>query len=151
MKTCCFTGHRNLTDEQMGFATIALVGCIEHLINDGYTHFITGMADGVDLLAAEIILQFKQRNKNIYIEAAVPHRNRLKCRNAKFINILNHCDKVTVIQEKYDISCFMKRNVYMVDNSDIVIAVWDGRKKGGTYNTIMYANSIGKRIIPIHI
>lgn len=151
MKTCCFTGHRDLTDEQTGFATIALSGCIDHLINDGYTHFITGMADGVDLLAAGIVLKFKQRNRNISIEAAVPHKNRLKCRKTKFINILNSCDKVTVIQEKYDISCFMKRNIYMVDHSDIVVAIWDGRKKGGTYNTISYAQVQGKRIIPIYI
>lgn len=151
MKTCCFTGHRNLTDGQKGFATISLARSIDHLINEGYAHFITGMANGVDLLAAGIVLQFKRTNKNIFLEAAVPYQNRLKCRKTKFINILTSCDKVTVIQEKYDISCFMKRNIYMVDHSDIVVAIWDGRKKGGTYNTITYAQVQGKKIIPIYI
>lgn len=149
MKTCCFTGHRNLTDEQRKIVTIELVGCVEYLINEGYTHFITGMASGVDLLAAGIILQFKRTNKNIFLEAAVPHQNRLKCNDPNFINILNRSDKVTVIQEKYDISCFMKRNKYMVNNSDIVIAIWDGRKSGGTYNTIKYAESQGKKVVTI--
>ena len=149
MKTCCFTGHRNLTDEQRKITTIELVGCIEYLINEGYTHFITGMASGVDLLAAGIILQFKRTNKNIFLEAAVPHQNRLKCNDPNFINILNHRNKVTVIQEKYDISCFMERNKYMVNNSDIVIAIWDGRKSGGTYNTIKYAESQEKKVVTI--
>jgi uncharacterized phage-like protein YoqJ len=42
-----------------------------------------------------------------------------------------------------------KRNEYMVDNSDIVIAVWDG-SKGGTYNCVKYAEKLGKKIIVIN-
>ncbi len=151
MKTCCFTGHRDLTDEQTRLATIALVGCIEHLINKGYSHFISGFANGADLLAAGIVCKFKHTNKNIFLEAAIPYRNRLNSKNIKLQNVLSSCNKITVIQEKYDISCFMKRNKYMVDHSDIVIAIWNGIKKGGTYNTIAYAQGQGKNVIPIHI
>lgn len=43
-----------------------------------------------------------------------------------------------------------KRNMYMCDNSDIVIAVWDGTKKGGTYNCIKYAQKLERRIIQIN-
>lgn len=31
---------------------------------------------------------------------------------------------------------YLNRNKYMLDRSDIVFAVWDGRKKGGTWYTI---------------
>ena len=41
-----------------------------------------------------------------------------------------------------------KRNEYMVNNSDYVIAVWDG-KPSGTGNTVRYAESKGKTIITI--
>jgi uncharacterized phage-like protein YoqJ len=35
---------------------------------------------------------------------------------------------------------YQKRNEYLVDNSDILVAVWDGRtEKSGTYNCIKYA------------
>lgn len=39
-----------------------------------------------------------------------------------------------------------KRNEYMVDHSDKVIAVWDG-SKSGTKNCIDYAKKVGKDII----
>ena len=34
-------------------------------------------------------------------------------------------NKVTVIQEQCDPECFQKRNKYMIDNSDVVVALWD--------------------------
>lgn len=42
-----------------------------------------------------------------------------------------------------------KRNEYMTDNSDIVIAVWDG-SKGGTANCVRYAKKLNKEIIVIN-
>ncbi len=34
----------------------------------------------------------------------------------------------TVVSEEYHQGCYMKRNAYMVSISDMVIAVYDGRK-----------------------
>ena len=34
----------------------------------------------------------------------------------------------------------------MVDAADIVLAVWDGKEWGGTWNTIKYAKDKGKEI-----
>ena len=42
-----------------------------------------------------------------------------------------------------------KRNRYMVDKSDIILAIWNGEKSGGTWNTIEYAQKKGKKIIYI--
>ena len=39
-----------------------------------------------------------------------------------------------------------KRNEYMVDNSDYVIAVWNG-KPSGTENTVKYANKKNKVVL----
>ena len=41
-----------------------------------------------------------------------------------------------------------KRNEYMVDLADKVIAVWNG-STGGTYNCVKYAEKCGKEIIRI--
>lgn len=38
-----------------------------------------------------------------------------------------------------------ERNRYMVEKSEIVIALWNG-KPSGTYNTIKYAQSLNKKI-----
>ena len=77
MKTCAFTGHRpqhlpfgmNENDERCVKLKEELKEQIINLIEaENVTHFITGMALGVDLYAAEIVLDLKAR----YIPSAVP-------------------------------------------------------------------------------
>ena len=45
--------------------------------------------------------------------------------------------------------CMDKRNKYMVDQSDVIIAVWSGRPSG-TGKTVQYAQSQGKPIVTIN-
>jgi len=52
-------------------------------------------------------------------------------------------------EDRYYPAKMQKRNEYMVDNSNIVIAVWDGTK-GGTYNCVKYAEKLGKEVIIIN-
>ena len=40
--------------------------------NEGVTHFITGMALGVDMYAAEIVLDLKSKYPHITLESAIP-------------------------------------------------------------------------------
>lgn len=52
------------------------------------------------------------------------------------------------ISEKYTgNNVYWLRDKYMVDNCDVLLAVWDGKKKGGTWITVKYAQKIGKPII----
>jgi uncharacterized phage-like protein YoqJ len=53
-----------------------------------------------------------------------------------------------IIGEKYTPTCMQERNVWMVDNSDIVLALWNG-SHGGTYYCIQYANSIDRTVINV--
>ncbi len=148
--TCCFTGHRNLTEEQEIKVVQDLAWQVDKLIKKGYAHFISGMASGSDIIAAQIVGYFRRTNKGLILEAAVPYEHRLHSKNEDFKYALRLCNKVTVIQKQYDPGCFQKRNKYMVDKSEIVIAIWDGRTSGGTYNTIKYAQSLGKEIMRIN-
>ena len=51
------------------------------------------------------------------------------------------------ISKEYEKDCMLMRNKFMVDNSDFVIAMWDGRKRGGAYHTLNYAKKLNKQII----
>ena len=52
--------------------------------------------------------------------------------------ILSKADKVTLVSDKeYEPSVMQKRNEFMVDNSDLVVAVWNGTS-GGTANCLAY-------------
>lgn len=51
--------------------------------------------------------------------------------------------------QEYNKQNYFIRDKYMVDQSDVLLAVWDGIEFGGTYNTIKYAKEQGKKIIYI--
>ena len=77
----CFTGHRPqsipyLWDESSSQSLKLkdeLKKSILYLIEDkGVTHFISGMALGVDMIAAEIVLDLKKKYPNITLECAIP-------------------------------------------------------------------------------
>ena len=65
--------------------------------------------------------------------------------------MLEACRDVVVIQEEYQPSVYSHRNRYMVEHSDRVIAVYDGREKGGTVRTIRFAHQMKKELREIPV
>ena len=62
-KTCCFTGHRpEKLKRNETQVKEALERAIEAAVSRGFTHFISGMARGVDLWAAQLVLELKKQN-----------------------------------------------------------------------------------------
>ena len=128
----------------------ALLQKIQLAISEyGIMHFISGMAIGVDLDFAETVL--KLRNKYpITLECAIPCPNQtLKWNDTdilRYESIIKRADKISVISERYTPECMLKRNRYMVDKSELVIAVFNGIEIGGTWYTINYAKSENKTI-----
>ena len=100
-KTCCVTGHRDIPTSQIDTVKYSLYREIQVAIEDGYTRFISGFADGSDLLFAAIVAKEKQRNPALSLEAAIPYRGRMQTPNREFQRLLLVCDRVTVIRESY--------------------------------------------------
>lgn len=111
------------------------------------------MAIGVDTYAAQIVLELKKEYPDIILECAMPCETQAsKWREADriiYFDIIERCDIDTLLQTQYTNDCMMKRNMYMVDKSDYVIAVWNG-KPSGTGNTVKYAIEKGKSVIEIN-
>lgn len=124
---------------------------IEQAIGDGYRFFISGFADGVDLEFAAIVAEFQQGNPPIYLEAAIPYRNRLKTSNRLFQKLIAECTGINIISEKYSADCYFARNRYLVKHSGRIIAVYDGREKSGTAQTMRMAaaDNLELRVIDI--
>lgn len=99
-----------------------------------------------------MVLQMKKRHQHITLEAAIPCENQSRgwkqSSKDRYNRLLSLCDTVTVLQDKYTLKCMMERNRYMVDKSDLVIAVWNG-ESGGTANTIAYAERHRKKLFVI--
>jgi len=60
--------------------------------------------------------------------------------NNRVKELLKKCSGMKIISEKYIPSCFMARNRYLVEHSQRVIAVYDGREKRGTVFTMRNAH-----------
>ena len=119
---------------------------------------ISGMALGVDQLYVKTTDEFRKspsmRGFSVSITAAVPCRGQetkwpVHSREV-YHQILSLCDQVHFVHNgPFTPSCMEERNRWMVDRSDAVIAVWDG-KSGGTANCVKYAKAKGKTIWYIH-
>lgn len=156
-QTCCFTGHRpqsfpwkyNEADPRCVLLKFRLKRqIIQAVEQDGVIHFLTGMALGVDTWAAEIVLSLRRR-WSLTLEAVLPCKGQdarwPSESRERYQSILEQCDKVTLLQDGYTPDFFDKRNRYMIDHSDLVIAVWDG-SPSGTGNTVVYAKSKRKSV-----
>ena len=150
---CCFTGHRpeKLTMPEHEVKA-ALEAQIRATIRDGFQIFISGMARGVDIWAADIVLQLRNEGQPIRLICALPFPGFGLNWSEKWQNpyrqILKDADMVWTVCPKYSQRCFQIRNQWMVDRSSRVIAVYNGAH-GGTRNTIEYAASQGIPIIKI--
>lgn len=123
---------------------------IKNLIEkEGVPHFISGVDLGVDTYAAEIVLKLKTQYPYITLECAIPCETQAIKWNERdgdiYYEILSKCDKETLLQQKNTANCMQRRNEYMIDNSDFIIAVWNG-KPSGTGNTVKCARQNGKSV-----
>ena len=67
----------------------------------------------------------------------------------RYQDILDRCDVEALVQREYTRDCMLRRNRYMVERSDFVLAVYDGMERGGTMYTLNYAKSRGLETVVI--
>ena len=157
--TMCATGHRpnklwgyNIqTPEYYNLAKLMST----EILKSGETNFISGMALGVDTIFALVVIKLRDTtHPEFKLECACPCANF----DSKWFGesrkqaqqILSVADKITYVSTlEYTPACMQARNIYMVDNSDIILAIWDGTS-GGTANCVRYAESVNKPIVQIN-
>ena len=125
---------------------------IKAAIEKGYTTFISGMARGVDIWAAEIVLKLRKKNKELHLICASPYEG-FETRwsqdwQKRYKKIIKKADYVKYVSPEYSPACFQIRNEYMVNHSNLLIAVYNG-EAGGTRNTLNYAKNKDKEIVVI--
>lgn len=161
LNTACFTGHRsqklpwrfNEDDERCKAMKKTLRAEIEKAIQRGYRTFLCGMALGFDTICAETVLDFKEQYGDIRIIGALPCRTQDKMWSPKdkkrYGELLKRLDGVRCIYDEYaGAECMLERNRYMVENSSLLIALFNGLA-GGTKSTIDYARKKGLEIVII--
>ncbi len=156
MKTLCGTGHRpqDLPNKFEYNWKKDILNIQKFILENNITKVITGMALGFDQALAVAVIKLKDTGHKIHLEAAIPCNGQDNSWNIEYKKlyryILKKCDSKVIISDEYTQTCMQDRNKYMVDNSDIVLAFYNGKGFGGTYNCIQYAKSVKKPIVNIY-
>lgn len=159
---CSFTGHRpgklpwkyNEQDPRCVDLKRRIRDAVEAAYEEGYRHFLCGMAMGCDLYFCECVLALRARRGDVTVEAAVPCPGQASDWPApeqlRYRMLLSACDFETLVSERYTSGCMQRRNRYLVDHASLLIAAYDGTA-GGTRNTIQYAMGRGIDIVDLPI
>lgn len=173
-KACCFTGPR--PKKLFGYDHDAylplyakLEQTIRNLINEGYTDFITGAAQGVDQLAFWAVEHIKRENPGkgirniVYLpfpefgsqwpEDTTFGRKELRLLLSRADEVRTVCPDVKAT-DKSAVSALFKRNHAMVNDSEMVVGVYHGSWKSvtrgsGTAECLQYAEKTGRYITTI--
>ena len=144
----CVTGHRPnklygyniFTKEWIDLRKLFM----KMLVENNCEEAITGIALAV--------LDLKEKY-NIKLHCAIPCKNQCFKWSSESIKLYNYIlSKADIVKfvsnEEYKPWLMQRRNEYMVDLADKVVAVWDG-SKSGTGNCVEYAIKCNKEIIVI--
>ncbi len=158
-KCCAFTGHRpqkfpwgyDETDARCVSLKKELAAHIVRLVTAGYTDFLSGMAEGTDTWAALTVLALKKENPALKLHCVLPCKGQADRWAASarelYFSILKQADSIVCISRDYSKDCMLKRNRYLVDHCQYLLAVYNGEYRGGTAMTVRYAQKSGKRVI----
>ena len=152
--TAAFTGHRWYDSSRKHSVRKKIEECVREAYRNGITNFISGMAIGFDLLAAEVVLSLRHECPAITLTAVLPFREQASRFNelnrCRYYKCLSQADDIVILSNDYTAKCYLERDRFMVEHSSLLIACYDGRNRGGTFWTVNYAARTGKNVINIY-
>lgn len=141
--------HHRLIKEKI--SEIVGILHLKYLHND----FISGMALGADQIFAQAVLDMTNAGfHGIRLIAAIPFVGQESKwppkSQEKYKELLNQVSHIEIVSSGgYSPEKMQTRNIWMVDRSHIVLAVWDG-SSGGTKNCVNYAIKQRKTILHLN-
>lgn len=143
------TGHRDLSDEQMKWLRPELDRVNLKLVSEhGCTDAATGMALKADQDFGWSALFAKMR-----LHAMIPFPSQPDPwspeEQASYRRLLERCTTRTVFGPSYAEKWYFVRNDGLLDFAaeGVIVAVWDGRRTGGTFDTVRKAARRGLPVI----
>ncbi|MBO4360180.1 MAG: DUF1273 family protein [Eubacteriaceae bacterium] len=159
--TCSFTGHRPSKlpwgDDERDPRALELKeklrGYIRLLAEQkGVRRFISGMAPGIDMYAAEAVIELKKEIGGLILECAVPDGDFTGAlspsEKIRYCRIISGCDSVLFVCDPPRPDSDLERDRYLADSARYILAVYSGAE-GGTAYTVNYAKKRGCSIIVI--
>lgn len=146
------SGHQNIGDKKVvNWVEKELRSIVQNL--GDITNSYSSLAVGADQIFAKIVIE-----NNIPLTAVIPcegYRNTFEVDTVKgFDNLLQKVSNVVKLNypEPSEIA-FYEAGKYVLDNCDVLITVWNGKKAkglGGTGDIVELAKNNGKKIFHIN-
>lgn len=160
-RSVAFTGHR---PESLPFGNDEsapscqalkdkLYRAIVRIAKLGPATFYCGMAQGVDIICGELVVAAQKQYPHIDLCCVLPYRNHGQRWPAAWRNrhnaLLEAANWIDCLSEVSRRDCYHRRNRYLVESAETLIAVYDGRETGGTAYTVQYARRWNRYVIVI--
>ena len=110
-ESCCFTGHRpaklpwgyNESDPRGVKLKERIADAVLLAYQEGYRHFLCGMAQGCDLYFCEAVLALRERYPEVTVEAAIPCPTQAdawpEAERDRYRELVARCDMETMVSD----------------------------------------------------
>lgn len=155
-RTICFDGpiYDNLqyeVDENSKEYKQIMINLIDSLIKEGECEFLSGVRRGIEMLAAEIILDKMEVYPNISLTCICPYEEQptywTEDHRERYFTIHQLCSKLIMLNKHYEIDCFQKLDNYLLDQCDTVITINENKES----ELLKKAKELNKDIISVNI
>lgn len=147
-QTVAFTGHRRYDHSH----DAGLMESIAALYEEGYRRFLSGMATGFDMAAAEAVLEFSEQHPDTELHCIVPFDGQEqrygKRQQERFRDICSRATKVITLEPEYKPWAYSQRNDFLVRHAAVLLCYYTG-ESGGTQYTVRQAAKLGLKIVNI--
>ena len=140
-----FAGHREV-HEGMNLKERILSAITEN-IKDRTVYFYCGGYGEFDNMCARIVCELKPEKpgfKSVFVTPYISSTRITKLQSDFLYDEILYADLERVPQRL----AILKRNEYMVDKADLVIAYIE-REEGGAYSAVKYAKKLNKKVVNI--
>ena len=151
-KTCCFSGHRIISNNDYDKVYNDTKKAVISLIEKGVRYYGAGGALGFDTLAAQVVLDLKKEYPQIKLILVLPCANQTMRWNQRDIevydDIKSKADKVVTLSEHYYEGCMQARNRYLVQGSNYCVCYLKNVYSSTGY-TVRYAEQQGLKVLNV--
>lgn len=150
IKTCAFTGHREIPDDKLAELTAHLDASLIALYGMGCRAFYAGGARGFDTLAAERVIAFRKSHPDVLLRLYLPCRDQMRgwppADIARARAVLAAADGVEYLQNEYTPAAMAKRNRALIAAADACVA-YLLRPSSGSGQTVRLAEQKGIPVV----
>jgi len=152
--TIAITGHRDMIETEK-LKQKVLNFFEEKIEQSSELILLSPLADGADRFVAKIFLELQNKYEGLSLIVPMPFGQERYMEDfddkskEEFLDFLQKADYVFAVKRVSE-SGYVDVGRYVVDESDVLLALWDGTyngKLGGTGDVVEYAKNMDKEVV----